>query len=486
MVPENFCNYQSSYFLSFLRRKLRHFCSRIRRLIWKRRPRPKVIIKRLGKWNSKLQSKWKQGNNKSAIRINGQLGHSVLERPIRVATFNVAMFSLAPAVPKAEKRATFNHDEEDYMNTRPKSILKQSPIHVSKQKTLTRLKLKVSINLPDNEISLANTKLLSSMEDDDEKEESSNMITSRRVHRSGVPVRSPVCFPSSMIISQSDDYLGSGRTILEVLREVDADMLALQDVKAEEGKGMGPLSDLAGALGMKYVFAESWAPEYGNAVLSKWPIKRWQVQKIANDDDFRNLLKVTIEVPWTGEVDFYCTQLDHLDENWRMKQMNAIIQSTDRPHILAGGLNSLDVSDYSSERWADIVKYYEKIGKPTPKVEGMKFLKGKGYKDAKDFAGECEPVVILAKGQNVQGTCKYGTRVDYILASSDSAYKYVPGSYSVVSSKGTSDHHIVKVEMKRVGESAQEIAIRQRRKIKQKVVRITNQCYSRGLWQLKP
>lgn len=46
------------------------------------------------------------------------------------------------------------------------------------------------------------------------------------------------------------------------------------------------------------------------------------------------------------------------------------------------------------------MQYYEKIGKPTPKVEGMKFLKGKGYKDAKDFAGECEPVVILAKGQS--------------------------------------------------------------------------------------
>ncbi|XP_059434169.1 uncharacterized protein LOC132167272 isoform X2 [Corylus avellana] len=402
MVPENFCNDQSSYLLSLFRRKFRRFCSRIRRLIWKR-PRPKVIIKRLGKLNSKLQPQRKPGINKSTIRVNGQLGHS--ERPICAATFNVAMFSLAPAVPKAEKRATVNHEEEDYMNTRPRSILKQSPIrttlsspdNVSRQKALARLKLKVSINLPDNEISLANTKLLSSMEDDEE-EESSNM-TSRKVHRSGVPVRSPVCFPSSMIISQSDDYLGSGRTILEVLREVDADILALQDVKAEEGKGMGPLSDLAAALGMKYVFAESWAPEYGNAVLSKWPIKRWKVQKIANDDDFRNLLKVTIEVPWTGEVDFYCTQLDHLDENWRIKQMNAIIQSTDRPHILAGGLNSLDVSDYSSERWTDIVKYYEKIGKPTPKVEGMKFLKGKGYKDAKDFAGECEPVVILAKGQ---------------------------------------------------------------------------------------
>ncbi|GMY27587.1 DNAse I-like superfamily protein [Fagus crenata] len=501
MVLENICNDRSSYLLSKLRRKLRRFCSKIRWLIWKR-PRPKVVIKRLGKLNSKLQCKGKPGTKKSTIHLNGQLGHFVPERPIRIATFNVAMFTLAPAVPKAEKPASINRGEDMFrssllndfqaksMNFHPKSILKQSPIHaslsspehVSKQNKLTRSKLKVSINLPDNEISLANTKLLSCVED--EQEESSNM-TDRRVHRSGVPARSPVCFPSSMIISQSDEFLGSGRTILEVLKEVDADILALQDVKAEEGKGMRPLSDLASALGMKYVFAESWAPEYGNAVLSKWPIKRWKVQKIANDDDFRNLLKVTIELPWSGEFDFYCTQLDHLDENWRMKQMNSIIQSTDCPHILAGGLNALSVSDYSSERWTDIVKYYEKLGKPTPKVEVMKFLKGKGFTDAQDFAGECESVVILAKGQNVQGTCKYGTRVDYILASTDSPYKFVPGTYTVISSKGTSDHHIVKVDIKRVGKSAQESAIKRGRKLNQRIVRITNHSASRVIWRLR-
>lgn len=39
-----------------------------------------------------------------------------------------------------------------------------------------------------------------------------------------------------------------------------------------------------------------------------------------------------------------------------MKQINSIIQSSDEPHILAGGLNSLDESDYSHERWTDIVK----------------------------------------------------------------------------------------------------------------------------------
>lgn len=40
------------------------------------------------------------------------------------------------------------------------------------------------------------------------------------------------------------------------------------------------------------------------------------------------------------------------------------------------------------------------MGKPIPKVEVMKFLKNKQYTDAKDFAGECEPVVVIAKGQS--------------------------------------------------------------------------------------
>lgn len=70
----------------------------------------------------------------------------------------------------------------------------------------------------------------------------------------------------------------------------------------------------------------------------------------------RNVLKATIDVPQTGEVNFHCTYLDHLDENWRMKQMGAIIQSNDGPYILAGGLNSLDETDYSGDRWTDIVK----------------------------------------------------------------------------------------------------------------------------------
>lgn len=73
------------------------------------------------------------------------------------------------------------------------------------------------------------------------------------------------------------------------------------------------------------------------------------------------MIKVTIEVPELGEVSILCTHLDHLDEKWRMKQINSILRSSDGPHILAGGLNSLDETDYSAERWADIVKVINQI-----------------------------------------------------------------------------------------------------------------------------
>ena len=305
-IQEFFCSNQASYMLSILRRKLWQLCSRIRWLT-RKRPRPKVIIRGLGRLKSKGKRKGDLGTKNSNIHFYGNFGFSNPKRPIRIATFNVAMFSLAPTISEAEEAGLFSYGEEDYMglkspfefnlhtkspNCYPKSILKQSPLHnshsspesLSKQKKLSRSKLKVSINLPDNEISLAQSKLLSFVED--VKEGSSDMTTSR-INRGNVIMRSPVCLPSSMINFWNEGSLKSGRSIAEVLREVDADILALQDVKAQEEKGMKPLSDLASALGMKYVFAESWAPEYGNAILSKWPIKRWTVQKIADDEDFR-------------------------------------------------------------------------------------------------------------------------------------------------------------------------------------------------------
>ncbi|KAM0954284.1 putative endonuclease/exonuclease/phosphatase [Dioscorea sansibarensis] len=437
----------SSSCLKMMTLKLRRLCSRLRRPL-RRRPKPQVVIQKLNK-----------------IKSNGEQDKSTSVRQlpsIRLATFNAAMFSMAPAVPWADHRSPkLNHIDTDIWgkstNDRPKSILKQQKL-ASKS-----AKLRVSINLPDNEISLGRSKRLGEGDE-----------VFRRAHKGKAPLMAhSLSFPNGE--REKEEKIKSDRSVLDVLREVGADVFALQNVRAEEEKGMHPLSDLAEGLGMKYIFAESWAPDYGNAILSKWPIKHWKVQKIFDDTDFRNVLKATIEVPRVGEISLHCTHLDHLDENWRMKQIKAILRPEDGPHILLGGLNSLDESDYSSERWNDIIKYYEEIGKPTPKVEVMKFLKSKEYVDAKNYAGECEAVVVVAKGQDVQGTSKYGTRVDYILASPNSPYEFVPGSYGVISSKRTSDHHIVKVDI--------TISNNREEKQKPRVVKIDKNS-SRGVWSV--
>ncbi|KAL0389552.1 UNVERIFIED_CONTAM: hypothetical protein Scaly_0312300 [Sesamum calycinum] len=487
--------------LKLFNKKLRRLCSR---LGWpgRRRSRPKIVVKKFGKSSSRTRADQKESLNSissAVIHPSNELGGL---KPIRVATFNAALFSMAPAVPNSGKSSNsldfgevqefsrknlgFDHSARGAksMNDRPKSILKQSPLHpmsaqdnLSRQQKFAKSRLRVSINLPDNEISLKRSGQLSF----DKLEDATGGGSISKILKGKTPLRSNSMFTSTTNYGD----IGSTRTVVEVLRELNADVLALQDVKAEEERNMKPLSDLAAALGMNYVFAESWAPEYGNAILSKWPIKRWKAQKIFDDTDFRNVLKATIDVPQAGEINFFCTLLDHLDENWRVKQINAIIQSTGVPHILAGGLNALDETDYSQERWTDIVKYYEEMGKPTPKVEVMKYLKNKEYTDAKDFAGECESVVMIAKGQSVQGTCKYGTRVDYILSSADAPYKFVPGSYSVFSSKGTSDHHIVKVDVIKVGSGPQECASRKSRQQRTRTVKITHSSSpSKGIWKI--
>ncbi|KAJ0110353.1 hypothetical protein Patl1_01143 [Pistacia atlantica] len=290
--------------LKILNKRIKRLYYRLR---WpmRRRSESKVVIKKFGKTASKSQIDAKNEpvvNGSAAVHPNGQMGGFKPGRTIRVATFNAALFSMAPAVPKSDKSSSFDGENEDFtkgrksvevnisaksMNDRPKSILKQSPLHdnLSKQQNFSKSKLRVSINLPDNEISLLRSRQLSFREDENDASSSSSTSISRILKGKGpMRSRSAVSFATNVANGDVESHRSS-RTVVEVLRELDADILALQDVKAEEENAMKPLSDLAAALGMNYAFAESWAPEYGNAVLSKWPIKRWKVQKIFDDTD---------------------------------------------------------------------------------------------------------------------------------------------------------------------------------------------------------
>lgn len=201
----------TSHMLSNLRKKFRRIFSRNK----------VIIVNRFPTLKSSKAVAASTGNR--ATHPQGQLGCPYSKLPIRIATFNVAMFSLAPAIPQPDDLVFFSYESS-------------------------------------SDVSLENC--------------------------SKVVFRSPISSHhqrNSHIEYSSED----GKCIADVLREVDADILALQDVKAEQENDMKPLSDLAAALGMFYVFAESWSPEYGNAILSKWPIIKSKVQKIAMDVDFR-------------------------------------------------------------------------------------------------------------------------------------------------------------------------------------------------------
>lgn len=292
--------------LKLFNKKLRRLCAR---LGWpgRRRSRPKIVVKKFGKSNSRTRVDQKESPNSISSAVIHPSNELRGLKPIRVATFNAALFSMAPAVPNSGKSSNsldFGEDQEfarknlgfdrstrgaKSMNDRPKSILKQSPLHpmsaqdnLSRQQKFAKSRLRVSINLPDNEISLKRSGQLSF----EKLEGSSGGGSISKILKGKTPLRSNSMFTST---TNYGDF-GSTRTVVEVLRELNADVLALQDVKAEEEKNMKPLSDLAGALGMNYVFAESWAPEYGNAILSKWPIKRWKAQKIFDETDFRFLM----------------------------------------------------------------------------------------------------------------------------------------------------------------------------------------------------
>lgn len=181
----------------------------------------------------------------------------------------------------------------------------------------------------------------------------------------------------------------------------------------------------------------------------------------------------TIDIPRVGEVNFQCTLLNHLDENWRMKHIKAIIEFYEGLHILAGGLNSFDETDHSLERWTNIIEYHEDMGKPTPEAEVMRFFKSQQYTDAKDLPGECESVFRTAKrpkcAGDVQSTeCKWITYWPHQIHHTS----FVPGSYPVYSSKGTSYRHIVNVDITKIESSVEQYVDRKPRQRKQRFVKI--------------
>jgi endonuclease/exonuclease/phosphatase family metal-dependent hydrolase len=106
--------------------------------------------------------------------------------------------------------------------------------------------------------------------------------------------------------------------ILETLRRIDADVIALQETWDDPGSSQ--VRDLADALGYHHAYGTGFAefPEtFGNAVLSRWPIDATETRPlpaVEGLDELRVVLRAEIDGP-RGAFDVYSTHT-----NWRLDQ----------------------------------------------------------------------------------------------------------------------------------------------------------------------
>ncbi|MBX9652485.1 endonuclease/exonuclease/phosphatase family protein [bacterium] len=139
--------------------------------------------------------------------------------------------------------------------------------------------------------------------------------------------------------------------IASVIRSAEPDIVALQEVdqNTERTGKIDQPTELSRLTGMDVVFGDNirlQGGSYGNAVLSRFPIKRHENHPLPPFDkgERRGLLEVEIELPGERSLLFFATHLDHQQSPKDRNAAAEIIARKSaslnaRPALLAGDLN---------------------------------------------------------------------------------------------------------------------------------------------------
>ncbi len=206
------------------------------------------------------------------------------------------------------------------------------------------------------------------------------------------------------------DWRPRQAVIFDELRSVGADVIALQETWPAQ------VDELAQALDMASVFsggAPSGHPrgEFGNAILSRWPILSTAEQTLPAKDgpDIRRVLHARVDAP-LGPVDVFTTHLSHrFDESaTRVRQLQVVSEFIERqrrsddaghPPILLGDLNAVPDSD----------ELRRLTGRSQP------YLDGTVWSDAWELVGEGDGITWDDANEHVVDSAWPQRRIDYVL-----------------------------------------------------------------------
>ncbi|WP_372918045.1 endonuclease/exonuclease/phosphatase family protein [Salegentibacter sp.] len=146
--------------------------------------------------------------------------------------------------------------------------------------------------------------------------------------------------------------------IVRVIRDQDADLVALQEVDSgTERSGEGNQAALiAEKLDMYFYFSKAInydGGEYGNAILSKYPIMEGSTHQLPNEPDAdtedRVMSTGKIILPGGNEIVFASAHLDYKENSAsRIRQLERILEISEEmnlPIILAGDFNAVPGSE---------------------------------------------------------------------------------------------------------------------------------------------
>jgi endonuclease/exonuclease/phosphatase family metal-dependent hydrolase len=213
--------------------------------------------------------------------------------------------------------------------------------------------------------------------------------------------------------------------IANVIKAADVDVVALQEVDVRtrrSGTDVDQLAELAKLTGMHGRFGKGRdydGGEYGQAILSRQPIKDFAVHKLPGDNaqEERVALFATIEQPGPlPDLLFVGTHLHHVEEHFRLQQAKEI--------------NRL-LKDAMAQREPAVMLLGDLNAKPNGEV--MKMMR-ESWDDLTAAAGDTFPAE------------KPDRKIDYVLLPKGHGWEVV--SAKVVDEPVASDHRPVVVELR--------------------------------------